>query len=369
MQPFLVASAPPMQAVLTKAQRVAASNTKVFITGESGVGKDLIARYIHSHSPRAQAPFVALNCAGLSEALLESELFGHVRGSFTGAHRDKIGRLQMANRGTAFLDEIGEMSPRMQALLLRFLENGEIQKVGCDSFSPRADVRIIAATHRDLRKMVREGNFREDLLYRLKVVHLHIPPLRDRRDDIPALVAHALERSGASCGITDAAMDVLKQYSWPGNVRELQNVIEQVISIAGEQPVTIDDLPTSVLPAVTSEITRSRDRRRHLSDDLYESLVSGSHDFWNHVQTLFINREITRHDVRAVIRRGLGATGGSYRALLPLFRIERQDYKRFLNFLSAHELRVDYRDFRPGGASYKAPVAMTQHASAAPLSH
>ena len=121
MQPFLVASAPPMQAVLTKAQRVAAGTTKVLITGESGVGKDLVARYIHSHSPRSQAPFVALNCAGLSETLLESELFGHVRGSFTGAHRDKIGRLQMANRGTAFLDEIGEMSPRMQALLLRFL--------------------------------------------------------------------------------------------------------------------------------------------------------------------------------------------------------------------------------------------------------
>jgi transcriptional regulator with PAS, ATPase and Fis domain len=366
MQPFLVASAPPMQAVLTKAQRVAAGNTKVLITGESGVGKDLVARYIHSHSPRSQAPFVALNCAGLSEALLESELFGHVRGSFTGAHRDKNGRLQLANRGTAFLDEIGEMSPRMQALLLRFLENGEIQKVGCDSIATRADVRIIAATHRDLRKMVREGHFREDLLYRLKVVHLHIPPLRERRDDIPALVGHALERSGASCGITEAAMGVLKKYSWPGNVRELQNVIEQVISIAGDQPVTIDDLPTSVLSAVTNEITRSRDRRRHLSDDLYESLVSGSHDFWNYVQTLFINREITRHDVRAVIRRGLATTGGSYRALLPLFRIERHDYKRFLNFLAAHDLRVDYRDFRPGGASYKAPATMTHHASAAP---
>ena len=356
-----------MQAVLTKAQRVAAGSTKVLITGESGVGKDLIARYIHSHSPRSQAPFVALNCAGLSETLLESELFGHVRGSFTGAHRDKIGRLHMANRGTAFLDEIGEMSPRMQALLLRFLENGEIQKVGSDSISAHADVRIIAATHRDLRRMVREGQFREDLLYRIKVVHLHIPPLRERRDDIPALVNHALERSGASCGITPEAMAVLKQYSWPGNVRELQNVIEQVISIAGDQPVRVDDLPTSVLTAVTGEITRSRDRRRQLADDLYDSLVTGTSDFWNHVQTLFINREITRHDVREVIRRGLAATGGSYRALLPLFHIDRQDYKRFLNFLSAHELRVDYRDFRPGGSAYKAPAAMTYLASVPPL--
>ena len=368
MQPFLIASAPQMQAVLTKAQRVAAGSTKVLITGESGVGKDLVARYIHSHSPRSQAPFVALNCAGLSETLLESELFGHVRGSFTGAHRDKIGRLQMANRGTAFLDEIGEMSPRMQALVLRFLENGEIQKVGCDAISAHADVRVIAATHRDLRKMVREGQFREDLLYRIKVVHLHIPPLRERRDDIPALVKHALERSGASCGITPEAMDVLTQYSWPGNVRELQNVIEQVISIAGDQLVSVDDLPTSVLTAVTSEITRSRDRRRQLADDLYDSLVSGANDFWGHVQTLFINREITRHDVREVIRRGLTTTGGSYRALLPLFRIDRRDYKRFLNFLSAHDLRVDYRDFRPGGSAYKTPAAVTHRASAPPVS-
>jgi transcriptional regulator of acetoin/glycerol metabolism len=160
---------------------------------------------------------------------------------------------------------------------------------------------------------------------------------------------------------------VLQQYSWPGNVRELQNVIEQVISIAGDQPVRVDDLPTSVLTAVTGEITRSRDRRRQLADDLYDSLVSGTSDFWNHVQTLFINREITRHDVREVIRRGLAATGGSYRALLPLFHIDRQDYKRFLNFLSAHELRVDYRDFRPGGSAYKAPVAMTYRASVPPL--
>jgi hypothetical protein len=150
-------------------------------------------------------------------------------------------------------------------------------------------------------------------------------------------------------------------------VRELQNVIEQVISIAGDQAVSVDDLPTSVLSSVTSELSRSRDRRRQLADDLYDALASGSHDFWNHVQTLFINREITRHDVREVIRRGLASTGGSYRALLPLFRIDRQDYKRFLNFLSAHDLRVDYRDFRPGGAFYKAPGTITRRASMTPL--
>ena len=366
MQPFVIASAPELQAVLARAKRVAASLTKVLITGESGVGKDVIARYIHAHSPRAQAPFVALNCAGVSETLLESELFGHVRGSFTGAHRDKLGRLQMANRGTAFLDEIGEMSPRMQALLLRFLENGEIQKVGSDSISATADVRIIAATNRDLRKMVREGQFRDDLWYRIKVVHLHIPPLRERREDIPLLVRYALERSGASCVISNEAMQILQEYAWPGNVRELQNVVEQVISTSGDQPVGVADLPSSLLTAVAGEVTRSRDRRRHLADELYDSLVSRKCDFWGHIQTLFINRDMTRDDLRAVIRRGLRATGGSYRGLLPLFGIDGLDYKRFLNFLSAHDCRVDYREYRPGGSAYASPDTVTPKPSTTP---
>jgi len=366
IQPFVIASGPELQAVLARAKRVAASRTKVLITGESGVGKDVIARYIHAHSPRAQAPFVALNCAGVSETLLESELFGHVRGSFTGAHRDKLGRLQMANRGTAFLDEIGEMSPRMQALLLRFLENGEIQKVGSDSISATADVRIIAATNRDLRKMVREGQFRDDLWYRIKVVHLHIPPLRERREDIPLLLRYALERSGASCVISNEAMQILQDYAWPGNVRELQNVVEQVISTAGDQPVGVDDLPSSLLTAVAGEVTRSRDRRRHLADELYESLVSRKCDFWGHIQTLFINRDMTRDDLRAVIRRGLRVTGGSYRGLLPLFGIDGLDYKRFLNFLSAHDCRVDYREYRPGGSAYASPDAVPPHTSTTP---
>src|SRR5687767_12670837 len=217
-----------MQWVLAAAKRVASAQIKVLITGESGVGKDLIARYIHTQSPRAPAPFIALNCAGLSDTLLESELFGHVRGSFTGAHRDKVGRLQLANRGTVFLDEIGEMSQRMQALLLRFLENGEIQQVGSDSIATRADVRVVAATNRDLSRMVADGQFREDLLYRIKVVHLHVPPLRERREDIPALIEHAIDRSGRSCSVSPDAMEVLQRYTWPGNIRELQNVVEQI---------------------------------------------------------------------------------------------------------------------------------------------
>ena len=350
-EPFLIATAPSMQAVLADAKRVAAGNMKVLITGESGVGKDLVARYVHARSPRAHGPFIAVNCAGLSETLLESELFGHVRGSFTGAHRDKVGRLQLGNRGTVFLDEIGEMSPRMQALLLRFLENGEIQQVGSDSVVTRADVRVVAATNRDLGRMTVDGQFREDLLYRIKVVHLHVPPLRERREDIPALVEHAIGRSGGSCAVTPDAMDVLQKYPWPGNVRELQNVIEQVVSLAGDSRVDVDDLPRAVVAAALGTMTRSRERRRQIADELYQSLISGEHDFWNYVQILFLNRDITRHDLRETIQQGLRTSGGSYRRLLALFHISASDYKRFLNFLAAHDCRVDFREYRSGSAA------------------
>src|SRR3989454_10209362 len=364
-EPFLVATAPPMQAVLTAAKRIAAGHLKVLITGESGVGKDLVARYIHTQSPRAQAPFVAVNCAGLSETLLESELFGHVRGSFTGAHRDKVGRLQMANHGTVFLDEVGEMSPRMQALLLRFLENGEIQQVGSDSIVTRADVRVVAATNRDLGRMVLDGQFREDLLYRIKVAHLHVPPLRERREDIPALVEHAIGRLGSHCAITPDAMQVLQRYPWPGNVRELQNVVEQVISVADQPHVSVNDLPRALVASALGTVTRSRERRRQIADDLYQSLISGEYDFWNHVQTLFLNRDITRRDLRETIQRGLRTTGGSYRRLLTLFHINGTDYKRFLNFLAAHDCRVDFREFRSEGVAAEADARVSPPSPAA----
>ena len=365
-EPFLIASAPSMMAVLTAATKVAAGHSKVLITGESGVGKDVIARYIHARSPRSHAPFVAVNCAGLSETLLESELFGHTRGSFTGAHRDKMGRLQLAHRGTIFLDEIGETSPRMQALLLRFLENGEIQQVGADSLSARVDVRVIAATNRDLHTMVQEGTFREDLLYRIKVVHLHVPPLRERKEDIPALVRHAIGRAGSSCTVAPEAMEILQQYPWPGNVRELQNVIEQVISFATDAALTVDDLPHSIITAAIGTVTRSRERRRQVADDIYDALVSGEYDFWREVQPLFLNRDITRRDLREVIRRGLRASAGSYRTMLSLFHLEGADYKRFLNFLSAHDCRVDFREFR---SARPAPPAERPAESPLPYQH
>src|SRR5262245_58628873 len=222
----LVGDSPGMLELKEEIERVARSDAKVLVTGESGTGKELVAQAIHARSARTERPFVAVNCAGLPETLLESELFGHVKGSFTGAYRDKPGKLELAAHGTMFLDEIGEMTLRMQGLLLRFLETGEIQKVGTDRTAGRVDVRVVAATNRDLREMIGQGRFREDLFYRLNVIHLTVPPLRERREDIGRLIEHFLGHftSGDTYvvrGISPDAMSLLTRYNWPGNVREL----------------------------------------------------------------------------------------------------------------------------------------------------
>jgi transcriptional regulator with PAS, ATPase and Fis domain len=323
----------------------ARSDAKVLITGESGVGKDLIAQHIHAQSARIRGQYVAVNCAGLTESLLESELFGHVKGSFTGAYRDKPGKLQLADRGSLFLDEVGEMSLRMQALLLRFLENGEIQAVGSEKSQYRVDVRVIAATNRNLSELVGQNLFREDLLYRLRVIHLHVPPLRERTDDIRPLATHFLARANRPVLLSDEAWQALERYRWPGNVRELQNVIEQIVWLAGEdRPVGLHDLPQAIQSG--QSILPAQERRRQIADDLYHAIVSGGYSFWEHIHPLFLARDITRHDLRELVRRGLKVSRGNYRSLLQLFRIPRTDYKRFMNFLATHECRIDFREFR-----------------------
>ncbi len=337
-----------MAAVCAAAARVAGGDAKVLITGESGVGKDLIVRFVHARSRRAKCPLVTVNCGAFSETLLESELFGHVKGSFTDAYRDKQGKLQAADGGTIFLDEVGEMSLRMQTLLLRFLENGEVQPVGADGRTQRVDVRVIAATNRDLDAMVAAGLFRQDLLYRLKVVHIRIPPLRDRREDVRPLVAHILLQTGRLITFTDGALSALERYRWPGNVRELQNVIEQLAWGASSDVIDVAQLPASLNSVADGRVKPMRERRRQVADDLFAGLVSGHFSFWDHVHQLFLHRDITRHDVREVVRRGLSQTYGNYRATVALLGMPDTDYKRFLNFLDAHECRVDYRPFRKG---------------------
>lgn len=229
---------------------VAPTDATVLVTGESGTGKELVARALHAESPRAQKPIVTVNCAALAENLLESELFGHERGAFTGADRRREGRFKQADGGTLFLDEIGEMPIGLQAKLLRALQQGEIQRLGSDR-SEHVDVRVIAATNRDLRKEVADHNFREDLYFRLNVITIEIPPLRRRTDDIPLLAAHFLshfeERNRKSIkGFSPQAMDQMLHYSWPGNVRELQNAVERAVILCTGDLITEKELPFSI---------------------------------------------------------------------------------------------------------------------------
>jgi two-component system, NtrC family, response regulator HydG len=331
-------------------ERVATSDAKVLITGESGVGKELVAKAIHAGSARARAPFVAMNCAGLPETLLESELFGHVKGSFTGAYRDKPGKLEYADKGTVLLDEVGEMTLRMQGLLLRFLETGELQKVGADRATGRVDVRVIAATNRDLRAMIHEGTFREDLFYRLNVIHLIVPPLRDRREDIPALAEHFLKRfaNGTAIvrGIAPEAMTALVDYPWPGNVRELENAIERLVVKTRMPMATVDDLPVEVRNQRGITIRPKRERRRTVADDLYRKLRDEQQSFWNAVYPLYMEREITKDNVRELVRKGLEEARGNYRIVAKLFNLQPKDYKRFLNFLRKHDCQLPFKEYR-----------------------
>ncbi len=331
--------------LLSRADRAAKSTAKVLLTGESGAGKDLVARHIHAQSSRSGAPLVAVNCAGLTETLLESELFGHVRGSFTGACRDKRGKIQLAHRGVLFLDEVGEMSSRMQALLLRFLENGEIQAVGSDQLQTNVDVRVIAATNRNLSEMVTAGQFREDLYYRLCVIHLRVPPLRERPEDIEALMKHFLARAGRELSFTDEARRALLAYRWPGNVRELLNALEQLVWLSPSGRVEVQDLPP-VMRSYSPLLMPRTERRRQAADDLYDALVKQRASFWEYVYPMFLARDITRNDLRELVRRGLQETRGRYKALLSLFGMPASDYRRFMNFLSAHECGLAVREFR-----------------------
>ena len=350
----LVVASRAMTELLSMAERAAQSPAKVLITGESGVGKDLVARFIHNRSARHSAPFVAVNCAGLTETLLESELFGHVKGSFTGAYRDKRGKIQLAHRGTLFLDEVGEMSLRMQALLLRFLENGEIQAVGSDESHTRVDVRVVAATNRNLSDLVAAGQFREDLLYRLRVIHLHVPPLRDRPEDVHALKQHFLARLGRDLTFTDGAMRAFLGYRWPGNVRELLNVVEQLAWLSTTDAVEVEHLPVSMRTGPVL-MPPPDDRRPQVADDLYEALVGQRASFWEHVYPMFLARDITRHDLRELVRRGLRETRGRYKDVLELFGMPSRDYRRFMNFLSTHECGVAVREFREAASSRQTP--------------
>jgi transcriptional regulator with PAS, ATPase and Fis domain len=401
----------------------------VLITGESGSGKEVVARAINDASSRAKT-FVAVNCAGIPETLLESELFGHVKGSFTGAYRDKPGKLEMADHGTIFLDEIGEMTLRMQGLLLRFLETGEIQKVGAERSARATDVRVISATNRSLRDLIQQGQFREDLFYRINVIHIEVPPLRERREDIPLLVEYFLARftgqrstefpsdvlpetsvpsvtsaasssqfppawslhtqehassdqaatpgNGAARGnghafgpaagnlsgngfgngqgsgvnshspvraISKMAMEALCEYAWPGNVRQVENVVERLVVTGRREVVLLEDLPPEIRTPL-GPTRNGKERRRTVADELFKKLVEERASFWDAVYPLYMNREITRSNVRDLVHKGLEEARGNYKIVLRLFNMEATDYKRFLNFLRKHECQLPFKEYR-----------------------
>ncbi len=240
----IVAESDAMRRVLEMTDRVAASEASALITGETGTGKELLARRIHARSPRAEGPFVALSCAAVPAELLESELFGHERGSFTGATRARQGRFRSAHRGTLFLDEIGELPFALQGKLLRVLQEKVVDTVGADEARP-VDVRLVAATNRDLNQMVMEGSFREDLLYRINVVELHIPPLAERPEDLDVLVQHFVAHfaQGRELAIPDELMEELRARPWPGNVRQLENACERLVILAPGDSLRLEDLP------------------------------------------------------------------------------------------------------------------------------
>ena len=251
----IIGTSSPMLALFQLIETIAPTNSTVLITGESGTGKELIARAIHVNSPRRERPFVAVNCGALSETLLDSELFGHMRGAFTGADSNKKGLIEVAEKGTIFLDEIGEMSPVVQVKLLRVLQERKFRRLG-GTEEIDADIRILAATNRDLTKMVADGSFREDLFYRINVIPMRVPPLRERQGDIPLLAEHFVGRFAEQMGkpitgISGAALTPLTLYSWPGNIRELENAMERAVALERTPTILPDSLPEQLIQAPT----------------------------------------------------------------------------------------------------------------------
>ena len=348
---LLVGSSPVMIDLRTEVERVARSDAKVLITGESGTGKELVAQAVHNGSARAERPFVAVNCAGLSETLLETELFGHVKGSFTGAYRDKLGKLELADRGTMFLDEIGEMTLRMQGLLLRFLETGELQKVGADRVVGRVNVRVIAATNRNLREMIGQGTFPRGSVL---PAQRHSP---DRAAAARSTRGHSLadqpfprpfrrlrqRRRARDLSRGDAAAHRLSL------ARKRPRARERRRACRGHESRRDDPgrRPAARNPAATRDhVPPQEGTPPTVADDLYLRLLQERESFWTVVYPLYMQREITRSNVRDLVRKGLEEARGNYKIVARLFNMEQGDYKRFLNFLRKHDCQVPFKEYR-----------------------
>jgi two-component system, NtrC family, response regulator AtoC len=377
-EPRLIGRSEAIRAVEADIDCAARSHAKVLITGETGVGKEVAARLIHQRSSRSSQAFVTVNCAGVPESLLESELFGHRRGSFTGAYRDKPGILETAPNGTLFLDEVGEMTMRMQVVLLRFLETGEIQRIGADRPHTRVNVRLITATNRELPKEIVAGTFREDLYFRLNVIRVTIPPLRERLDDIGQLFEYYLTQFAAQHRLPrpqlcPTALEALMAHRWPGNVRELRNVAERVVlKASGSDRVRPSDLPADVfqprtrLTGVAAESpSPNLPTVSHQADELTTRMLRDGESFWSTVYPVFMSRDLTRSELRKIVQTGLESTNGNYRLLVQLFNMPIEDYKRFLGFLRKHDCHLPFQRFRTVPTRLRAvEPEPTRHATA-----
>jgi transcriptional regulator with PAS, ATPase and Fis domain len=366
--PSFVGISTAAKAIEEEIEYAARTDAKVLITGESGVGKEVVARQIHHRSHRRRAAMVTINCAGIPDTLLASELFGHVRGSFTDAYRDKRGWLEEAHGGTVFLDEIGEMSAQMQSMLLRFLENGEIQRVGSDRQKTVVEVRVIAATNRRLIDRVTAGEFREDLFYRLNVIHIDVPPLRERREDVPIILEYFLKQFAGARGetvprLSDDAAKQLQVFEWPGNVRQLRNVAERLILRAGTGIIRSADLPREILSMTFPSRAATVPPSPSPAEAMFDQMIRHGQSFWTAVHDPFMARDITRDDLRAVMREGLELSHGSYKGLLELFNMPAGDYKKLLNFLRKFDCHLPIHEFRTAPA--RLPDLTTHPAQAA----
>ena len=348
--PGLVGASEPIRALFATARLAAGSSESVLITGESGTGKEVLARALHGLGPRAAGPFVALDCGAVPETLVESVLFGHVKGAFTGADRDRPGVFEEAEGGTLFLDEITNASWDLQARLLRVLQEREVRRVGGRGTVP-VDVRVVAATNRDPEEDVAEKRFREDLYYRLAVIPLHVPPLRERASDVPliaeAVLREVAERDGKRLeGFTEGALRLLQGHSWPGNVRELRNAVARMAAFCPEGRVDESRVPDSIRKGSRGRV--AVEVEGDAAAEALDALLSGEKDFWSAVREPLRAREITKEQARSVLAEGLTRTRGSYKKTAELFGLPPGDYGRFMDFLRFNELKLDFRPFRKG---------------------
>ena len=334
-----------MQKLFAEMQGAASSDSTVLILGESGTGKELVAQGIHSLSDRGQERFLPINCSALPPDLIESELFGHSRGSFTGAVENKMGLFEAASGGTLFLDEIATMPIDLQSRLLRVLDEKKIRRLG-ETEQRSIDVRIVAASNQALSELIRKGEFREDLYHRLNVYLIRIPPLRERLSDLPLLVQYILaglnREAGHAKTMTPEALSMLSRYSYPGNVRELKNIVESAYHLTVRSAISTEDI------AWRLDTNRVPQNQSSSIEAIVEDLASGKGDFWRAVRDPFLGRDMSRQEVRQIVALGLEACNGRYRRLIEYFNLPGQDYKRFLSFLSNHNCKVDFRRFRGG---------------------